>query len=227
MLVIVLGLTAAAVMVATAWLYLVPTTGDPLDCKTDMLAWTVPGQLLRGAAPTLTGMRCLKAAGVDVLADQRPPAEAGWLYRPMARLVSLDYLNLLGIPDDTAPSPATLRAWLDTVAARLEAGDVVLVHDGAGRGRLGFWDAVYRMTNGGLSPQAAIGGYYVGTELPLDGAKIGCQDGGNGQVQALAEIAQHLGGSPYYPTIDEHDTPWENCPRPAYMDGWDYATISD
>ena len=220
-LVLALGLATLLIMVGTAWLYLRPAPDDVLQCAVPNLAWTVLDQLLRGGRPTLAGMRCLAAAGVGVLVDQRTPAEARPWYAPQARLLGLEYLNL-GIPDDSAPSPDMLRTWLETVRARLEVGELVLVHDAAGRGRMGFWEAVYHMSESGLSPQAAIDGYYLGTALPFKGARIGCQNGGNGQVQALAEIAEILSGQPYLPDVDEYGTRWEDCPRPAYMDGWDY-----
>jgi hypothetical protein len=197
---------------------------DVSGCEVSNLMWTVPGRLLRGGRPSADGMRCLAAAGVDVLIDQRPPEEAGAGFAGQAADAGLEYINL-GIPDDTAPSPGRLGEWLATVNAKLAEGKVVLVHDAAGRGRMGFWDAVYRMRYGGLSPQAAIDGYYVGTAVPFQGAKINCGNGGNGQVQALSEIAQAISGQAYYPPVDEYGNGWANCPRPAYMEGWDYSTL--
>jgi hypothetical protein len=61
--------------------------------------------------------------------------------------------------------------------------------------------------------------------FPFAGAKIGCGDGGHGQVQALAEIGAILTGQTYYLAVDEYGTAWSNCARPAYMAGWDYATV--
>jgi hypothetical protein len=166
-------------------------------------------------------MRCLAAEGVDVLVDQR--AEAGPDVADQAARAGLEYIPL-GIPDDSAPSPARLWDWISTVEARLAAGQMVLVHDAAGRGRMGFWDAVYFMFNG-ASAANAIEDRYLAKALPFDGAKIGCEDGGNGQVQALAEIGQIVTGVTYFPVVDEYGTTWANCARPAYMDGWDYRTI--
>jgi hypothetical protein len=197
---------------------------DVAGCQVNNLMWTVPGRLLRGGRPSEDGMRCLAAAGVDVLVDQRPPDEAGAGFAGQAAAAGLEYLNL-GIPDDTAPSPGRLAEWLAAVNTKLADGKIVLVHDAAGRGRMGFWDAVYRMRYGGLSAPAAIDGYYVGTAVPFQGAKIDCGNGGQGQVQALAEIAQAISGQPYFPAADEYGNGWANCPRPAYMDGWDYSTV--
>lgn len=215
--------TVFAVAAAILLLRPAPVT-DAASCEAANLAWTVPGKLLRGGQPTPAGLVCLAANGVDVLVDQRPPDEAGPDYAEKARVAGLEYINL-GIADDTAPSPEVLEQWLDTVNSRLAQGQVVLVHDAAGRGRMGFWDAVYQMTEQGLDPRAAIDGYYVGAALPFTGARIGCEDGGQGQVQALADIAEAVSGQPYYPVSDEYGTAWADCPRPAYMDGWDYSTL--
>jgi hypothetical protein len=100
----------------------------------------------------------------------------------------------------------------------------VLVHDAAGRGRMGFWDAVYLMRRS-MSPQQAIEGYYLAKVLHFQGAKIGCQDGGNGQVQALSEIALAISGEPYLPQVDQYGTTWQDCPRPGYMEGWNYGPM--
>jgi LysM repeat protein len=200
-----------------------PPAGNPLDCLVTNIAWSAEGQLLRGGRPDAVAVACLAAAGVDVLVDQRAPQEVDYDEAGVAALLGVEYINL-GIPDDTAPSPSTLRAWIDTVNSRLAKGKTVLVHDRAGRGRMGFWDAVFAMLRG-ASAQEAIDDRYVGRALPFAGAKIGCGDGGNGQVQALAEIGQILTGSTYLPATDEYGTAWANCARPSYMDGWDYATV--
>jgi hypothetical protein len=179
--------------------------------------------LLRGGRPESAAFTCLAGAGVDLLVDQRLPSEDSLNEPLLALQAGLIYLNL-GIPDDTAPSPVTLLAWIDTVSAALANGQIVLVHDAAGRGRMGFWDAVYAMRQGS-SAAAAIEERYLAKAFVFDGAKIGCNDGGRGQVQALAEIGQILTGVTYFPAVDEYGTTWANCPRPSYMDGWDYATV--
>jgi hypothetical protein len=220
------GSVIVIIFILMAWFFFTPASDNARACKVQNLAWTTRGWLLRGGAPDAAAMRCLAIARVDVLVDQRPPSEVDAPMAEQARAAGLEYINL-GIPDDSAPSPDMLRQWFDTVQSRLDAGQVVLIHDAAGRGRMGFWDAVYRMTRGGLGPQAAIDGYYVGTQLPFEGAKIDCENGGNGQVQALAEIAQAVSGQAYYPSVDEYGTTWADCPRPAYMDGWDYTLVFD
>jgi hypothetical protein len=197
--------------------------GNPLDCPVTNIAWSADGQLLRGGRPDAASVACLAAAGVDVLVDQRAPQEVDYDEAGVAATLGVEYINL-GIPDDTAPSPGTLRAWIDTVNSRLAEGKIVLVHDQAGRGRMGFWDAVFAMLQG-ASAQQAIEDRYLAKALPFAGAKIGCGDGGNGQVQALAEIGAILTGSTYFPATDEYGTAWANCTRPAYMAGWDYTSV--
>jgi hypothetical protein len=208
--------TASAAPAATA-------SPGVLSCDANNLTWTVPGRLLRGGRPSPAGIDCLARHGVSVIIDQRVALEDSINEPELARQAGIEYINL-GVPDDTAPSPGMLGQWLATVNSHLAAGRVVLVHDAAGRGRMGFWDAVYLMRQG-MSPEQAIEGYYLAKSLPFQGAKIGCADGGNGQVQALAEISQALTGQPYYPQVDEYGTGWQACPRPAYMDGWDYAPM--
>jgi hypothetical protein len=200
-----------------------PSTGNPLACDVTNIAWSAEGQLLRGGRPDAGDLACLAAAGVDVLVDQRAPGELDYDEAAAAAALGIEYVNL-GIPDDTAPSPAVVRAWLDTVNSRLAEGKIVLVHDRAGRGRMGFWDAVFAMHRG-ASGQQAIEDRYIGRAYPFSGAKIGCGDGGNGQVQALAEISAAFTGTAYTPSVDEHGTRWANCARPGYMAGWDYAAV--
>jgi hypothetical protein len=204
-------------------------TGDPealgglAECGVENLAWSAPGRLLRGGEPTAAGVDCLARNGVEVLIDQRLPEEAALDEAALAREAGMEYANL-GVPDDTAPSPEVLSAWIEVVEANLEAGRVVLVHDAGGRGRMGLWDAVYRMRQGRPAAEA-IEGAYLGKDYAFDGAKIGCENGGNGQVQALAEISAALTGTAYWPAEDEYGTAWAGCPRPDYMDGWRYEAV--
>jgi hypothetical protein len=195
---------------------------NPLMCGVPNIAWTEIGWLLRGGAPEDSAFVCLAAAGVDVLIDQRLPSEDPG-EPAMAQSAGLEYINL-GIADDTAPSPAVLQSWIDTVNTKLAEGKVVLVHDAAGRGRMGLWDAVYFMLHSATA-ESAIEDRYLAKTLPFFGAKIGCGDGGNGQVQALAEVGLILTGVSYFPLVDEYGTLWQNCVRPSYMAGWNYATV--
>jgi hypothetical protein len=215
--------TASATPTQTASATTSPGGSNALLCSVRNIAWTDPGKLLRGGSIGAAGFGCLAAAGVAVLIDQRHPAEVPSGEADRAAQAGLEYINL-GIPDDTAPSPTMLRAWMDTVSDRLAQGKVVLVYDAGGRGRMGFWDAVYLMQKGGEAA-TIIENRYLAKALPFNGAKLGCSDGGNGQVQALAEIGDHLTGVTYIPQVDEYGTLWANCARPAYMNGWDYGPL--
>lgn len=116
-----------------------------------------------------------------------------------------------------------LPGWIALAEANLEAGRVALARAAAaGRGRAGFWDAVYAMRRG-RSPAQAIEGAYLGKALPFDGTGLACAQGGHGQ--ALAEISASLAGEAYWPVEDGYGAAWSSCPRPAYLDGWDYASL--
>jgi hypothetical protein len=187
------------------------------------IAWSEPDQLLRGGAPEAGAFGCLAAAGVGVIIDLRLPSEDALNEPALAQAAGIEYINL-GIASDTAPSPGVLQSWLSTVNDRLGTGEVVLVHGAAGRGRAGFWDAVFFLV-GGSSAQAAVEDRYLAKALALSGAAIGCSQGGNGQVQALAMIGGILATETYYPAVDEYGTSWANCALPGYMAGWDYSVV--
>lgn len=101
---------------------------------------------------------------------------------------------------------------------------MALARDAAGRGRAGFWDAVYA-TRRGRSSAEAIEGAYLGKALPFAGTGLACAEGGHGQARALAEISASLAGEAYWPVEDGYGAAWSGCPRPAYLDGWDYASL--
>jgi hypothetical protein len=79
------------------------------------------------------------------------------------------------------------------------------------------------MMHGGAA--ANIEDRFLAKALPFKGARIGCLDSGNGQVQDLAEIGYYLTGVTYYRQIDEYGTTWPNCPQPGYMNAWDYGPM--
>jgi hypothetical protein len=195
--------------------------GELALCGLKNVAWTLQPLLLRSARPGKDAYACLAQAGIGAIVDQTGPGETDPEEPPAAAEAGIAYFNL-GLKDDTAPSPETLQAWFETVDAQLVAGHIVLVHDSAGRGRIGFWEAAFLMRQG-VPPVEAIEDRYLGYGLSFMGAKIGCEDGGNGQVQALTEISQLLSGEPYIPARDEYGTVWQDCARPDYMAGWDYA----
>ena len=225
-----LGLIIAGVLVSTLWVQLNPALIPPSPtppglaalptCDVPGLAWTKPGVLLRGGPPSAEALTCLAAAGVDAIVDLREPSEDAAGEAALAQQAGLAYENL-GVALNTAPSPDALVAWITHIEARLKEGQVVLVHDAGEAGRVGLWDAVYQMRHR-LAAAEAVDTRYVGTALPFEGADISCAAGGNGQVQALVEMAGHLSPTDPWPTTDEHGHTWADCPRPAYMADWEF-----
>jgi hypothetical protein len=197
---------------------------DPLTCAFGNLAWTEPGRLLRaGRAWNADAFQCLADGGVRVIVDQRMPSEDKLGEPALAARAGILYINL-GIPDNDAPSPDRLREWIDTTDHYMAQGLIVLVHDGAGRGRMGYWDAVYFLLHG-ASAEWAIEQRFLGKGLPFEGAKLRCNSAGNGQLHTLVDIAEMLTGVVYIPRTDEWGNTWTNCPRPAYTIGWDYEAV--
>ena len=112
--------------------------------------WVIPGQLIAGEYPgapdEVTERRRLEAlldAGVTLFIDLteageydlRPYApQAGALAAARGRLLEH---RRMSIPDLGTPSPATMRAILDTIDAALAAGRMLYVHCYAGVGRTG------------------------------------------------------------------------------------------
>ncbi|MCC7358823.1 MAG: hypothetical protein IT317_05070 [Anaerolineales bacterium] len=225
-----LSLVIAGLLVSTVWVRLNPARLPPTptppglaalpSCDVPGLAWTKPGVLLRGGPPSAAALTCLAQAGVDAIVDLRQPAEDAVDEAALAEQAGLAYENV-GVPLNTAPSPDALVAWITHIEARLQEDQVVFVHDAGEAGRVGFWDAVYQMRHR-LAGAEAVDTRYVGTALPFAGADITCAAGGNGQVQALAEMTGNLSGADTWPTADEHGHPWADCARPAYMADWVY-----
>lgn len=202
----------------------------PSLCGVGNFAWTKTNVLARGAQPTVAQVACLKQNGFTTFIRQNPETANNTSESAEQAAVEASppatYIGLYKIPNDTVYSPVMLDAMMDDVVARLAQGEKILVHDAAGRGRMGFWDATYLLWDGYGTAAQTIEDRYLAKALPFLGAKIGCQAGGNGQVQVLAEISQLLTGITYFPQVDEYGTTWANCVRPAYMNGWDYSTIT-
>jgi hypothetical protein len=186
-------------------------------CGVDNFAWTIPNRLARSAQPPEDAWRCLSERGVTTVMRQN--LEDGDVEeRRAVEAAGMEYVGIYQIPDQTAYAPDLLGAMLADVGSRLTKGERILVHDAGGRGRMGFWEAAFLMWDGWSSTDAID--RYVAF-----GWKVDCEKGGNGQMQAINEIAVALGQPPYYPPRDSYGTHWQACPRPAYMDGWSYTEL--
>lgn len=186
-------------------------------CDVDNFAWTVPERLARSAQPPDDAWTCLRGRGFTTVVRQN--LEGGdEAERRGATDAGLFYVGDYQLDNDTVYPPDRIGAMLDDVVERMRRGEVVLVHDAGGRGRMGFWEATFLLWDGWSSREAV-------DRFVSFGVKIDCSKGGNGQMQAIGEIAAAAGQTPYVPTHDVYGTPWLGCARPAYMAGWDYATI--
>ena len=225
-----IALMVVGVLASSVWVLANPPAPTPVptsavlaalpQCDVPNLTWTVPGRLMRGGAPSAEALACLAGKGVDAVIDLRLPDEDPLGEAALAAQAGLEYENL-GVPLNTAPSPNALAGWITTIEAHLKLDQVVLVHDAGEGGRVGLWDAIYQMRHRLAGPEV-VGEVYLGTALPFNGAAIGCEAGGNGQVQVLAEMTGNISGTEYWPTVDEYGTAWADCPRPAYMADWKF-----
>lgn len=193
-------------------------TSDVVDvCGVANFAWTIEPILARSAQPSPAAWVCLRERGFTTIIRQNPEGDSG-LEGRLAAALGMRYIGDYAIADQTAYSPAQLEAMLHDVVTRLQAGERILVHDSGGRGRIGWWETAFLLWDGWPMREA------MERYIRL-GWKIECNKGGNGQMQAINEVALALGQSPYIPPRDSYGTAWMDCPRPRYMTGWDYATI--
>jgi hypothetical protein len=198
-----------------------PYTDVIAFCGIDNFAWTIGNALARSAQPgSGEAFECLRAAGFTTIIKQNTDDTfwASGIERQAVEELGMEFIDAYGLPDQTAYEPGQFEAMMQDVVGRLKAGERILVHDAGGRGRMGFWEAAFMMWDG-WSSREAIDRYIA------FGWKIDCGKGGNGQMQGINEIAAALGQPRYYPAQDSYGTPWNDCPRPSYMDGWDYAAI--
>lgn len=184
-------------------------------CGIRSFAWTERGVVARSAQPSAASIACLRTAGFGAVVNLRHESPA-YDEAAVVKALGLVYL-LIPILDDTAPSPAQVTQYMKFVNARPTSASV-LTHDAAGRGRMGFMDGIYLLWKGWST--AKVFERYI-----QFGAKIDCENGGNGQIQALREIGLLLGRGEAWPAgTDQYGNAWSHCPRPHYMSGWNYTT---
>jgi hypothetical protein len=198
-----------------AWVF-APFSDPSLFCGVHNFAWTEPGIVARAAQPSPVSFACFWKNGFGSVVNLRQESP-GYNEAAIVRMLGMSYL-LLPIVDDTAASPVQVSAYMRFVADRQNSAPV-LTHDAAGRGRMGMMDGVYLLWKGWSTAD-------VFKRYTDFGAKIDCENGGNGQIQALREIGLILGRGEAWPFGSDHyGNSWENCPRPDYMATWDYSTV--
>lgn len=194
------------------------TDPDPYTfCGASNFAWTDRGVVARAAQPSVQSLTCLRDAGFAAVVNLRHESP-GYDETAAVEALGMTYL-LLPIVDDTAPSPAQVTEYMAFIDAHRRAGAPVLTHCAGGRGRVGTIEGIYLLWKDWSTA-------HVFERYIHFGAKIDCENGGNGQIQALHEIGLLLGRGDAWPEgPDRHGNVWEDCPRPDYMADWDYSTV--
>ena len=190
------------------------TDPDPgVFCGVKNFAWTERGVVARAAQPSAQELECLREAGFVSVINLRHESSRYDEAEAVASL-GMEYLRV-SMVDDTAPSPDQVTDYL----AFIKEHNPVFSHDAVGRGRMGVMDGIYLLWKGW--PTNDVFERYVHF-----GAKIDCQNGGNGQIQALHAIGLLLGRGDAWPLgPDQYGNVWEDCPLPEYMRSWDYGTV--
>lgn len=168
----------------------------------------------RAAQPSERELECLREVGFASVINLRHESPRYDEAEAVASL-GMDYLHI-PIVDDTAPSPEQVTDYMAFIKGR----EPVFTHDAAGRGRMGIMDGIYLLWKGW--PTNEVLERYIHY-----GAKIDCQNGGNGQIQALHAIGLLLDRGEAWPIgQDQYGNSWESCPLPEHMKDWDYETIA-
>ena len=202
---------AAVALPALVWL---GRSWDRDNCGVQNFAWTEAGVIARSAQPSIASLVCLGYRGFTAIVNLRDESP-GFPEAAVVKGAGMDYL-LLPIVDDTAPSPQQVTEYMKFVDDQRRSCGTVLTHDAAGRGRMGVMDGIYLLWQGWSTSQ-------VFERYIRFGAKIDCENGGNGQIQMLHELGLILGRGDGWPTgKDNYGNSWQHCSRPAYMSGWDY-----
>ena len=187
---------------------------DPgVFCGVENFAWTERDVVSRAAQPSARELECLREEGFVSVINLRHESSRYDEEEAVGSL-GMEYLRVPMV-DDTAPSPDQVTDYL----AFIKEHNPVFSHDAVGRGRMGVMDGIYLMWKDW--PTNEVFERYV-----RFGAKIDCQNGGNGQIQALHAIGLLLGRGDAWPLgPDQYGNVWEDCASPDYMIGWDYASV--
>lgn len=170
-------------------------------CGMSNFGWVEEGVLARSRQPSLDAFQCLRDTyGIRAVVNLR--AESNAEEDTVAGL-GMEYLYL-PIVDDTAPTPEQVQQFLDFVAEMRAQGKPVLAHCAGGRGRVGTMAAMYRLSR--------CSGVQESLEEALTcGMKSDCANGGNGQIQAINNLAKTHGKGEWWPEGFNcpHDSPYD------------------
>jgi hypothetical protein len=196
------------------------STPDPnpyIFCGVSGFAWSNPFVLARSAQPPAYSLKCLQGAGISSIVNLRYEYP-GYNEALVAEALEMVYLHL-PIVDDRAASPDQITEYFKYLDARQRFNQRTLIHCAGGRGRVGFMEGVYLLREGWSTEQ-------VFARYIQFGAKIDCENGGNGQIQALHQIGLLLSRGDNWPQgTDQYGNVWKSCPLPDYMADWDYSEI--
>lgn len=189
---------------------------DPYTfCRVLQFAWTDSGVVARAGQPPAQSLDCLREAGFAAVVNLRHE-QPGYDEAAAVEAAGMEYLHM-PIVDDTASSPEQVIEYMRFIETHRRDRKPVLTHDAAGRGRMGFMDGIYLLWQGWST--ADVFERYIHF-----GAKIDCENGGNGQAQGLHEIGVALRRGDAWPEgQDQAGNSWSNCARPAYMANWSYS----
>lgn len=191
---------------------------DPYSfCGVSNFAWSDHGRAARSSQPSESSLSCLHSAGLAAIVNLRSE-DSSYDEQAAVEATGMVYTRI-PLVDDTAPSPEQVTEFLAFVQTQNHAQRAVLTHCAAGRGRAGTMEGIYLLWTGWTT--ADVFERYIHF-----GAKIDCNNGGKGQIQALHEIGELLGQGDAWPQGPDHyGNQWQDCARPDYMAAWDYGTV--
>jgi len=170
-------------------------------CGMSNFGWVEEGILARSRQPSLDAFQCLRDTyGIRAVVNLRAENNAE---EDAVRALGMEYLYL-PIVDDTAPTPEQVQQFLDFAAEMRTQGKPILAHCASGRGRVGTMAAMYRLSR--------CSGVQESLEEALTcGMKSDCTNGGNGQIQAINNLAKTHGKGEWWPEGFNcpHDSPYD------------------
>ncbi|MGH9584460.1 MAG: fused DSP-PTPase phosphatase/NAD kinase-like protein [Bryobacteraceae bacterium] len=115
----------------------------------------VDAHVLRGGAPSETGLEDLRALHVSVDLDLREPGKSGALERTEAKRLGIRYVNISMRPF-SAPTPGEMKQALALLFAADAGPGRIFVHCRRGKDRTGTVIACYRIERDGWSNWRAL-----------------------------------------------------------------------